>query len=72
MTVQDDDVNSVLVVGHLVQTLCGSSAADAVRLAIEVHTRGEAEVAAFPDQAGAEQLVVALQRHGLHGRIRRH
>jgi ATP-dependent Clp protease adapter protein ClpS len=71
VVLQNDDVTSLLVVVHLVQTLCQTSIEQAALLAGDVHRRGSAEIGRFPDQAGAEQLTVALQRRGLHAAVRR-
>jgi ATP-dependent Clp protease adapter protein ClpS len=71
VVILDDRVNSFAVVVHLLQTLCGMALEPAVRLANDVHHRGSAAVAAFPEQGQAEHLVVAFQRRGLHATARR-
>lgn len=68
--IHNDQVNSYAVVVHLVHTLCALPLPDAAGLASQVHHHNSAEVAAFPDQGSAEQLVVAFQRHGLDAMIR--
>jgi ATP-dependent Clp protease adapter protein ClpS len=70
VVIHNDNVNSFAVVVHLVHTLCGVDLEDATNLASMVHYQRSAEVAEFPDQYSAEQLVVAFQRHGLDAMIR--
>jgi ATP-dependent Clp protease adaptor protein ClpS len=70
VVIHNDHVNSFVVVVHLVQTLCVMALEEAVRLAVDVDRRGSAEVAAFPEQGEAEELVVAFQRRGLHATAR--
>ena len=70
VVIHNDHVNSFRVVVHLVQTLCAMALEEAARLAVEVDRRGSAEVAAFPEQGRAEELVVAFQRRGLHATAR--
>lgn len=71
VVVHDDHVNSFVVVVHLVQSLCAKSLEETARLAAQVHRCGSAEVAVVSDLGGAEQMVVALQRHGLDASVRR-
>lgn len=68
--IHNDNVNSFAIVVHLVHTLCALPLPEAAHLAAEVHYQRSAEVAAFPDQGSAEQLVVAFQRRGLDAMIR--
>ncbi|GAB3486917.1 hypothetical protein GCM10027521_29680 [Amycolatopsis cihanbeyliensis] len=70
MAVHNDDVNTVPVVVHLFQALCGMPPQDAARAVAEVHQEGKAEVGMFADQLGAEQFAVRLQRYGLHATVR--
>ena len=71
VVIHNDQVNSFAVVAHVVQTLCFMAVEEAVRVAVEVDDRGSADVAAFPGQGEAEELVVAFQRRGLHATARR-
>jgi ATP-dependent Clp protease adapter protein ClpS len=71
VVILDDHVNSYAVVVHLLQTLCGMTLEHAARFTNDVHRRGSAEVAAFPEQGQAERLVVAFQRRGVHATARR-
>jgi ATP-dependent Clp protease adapter protein ClpS len=70
VVIHNDQVNSYPVVVHLLHTLCALPLPDAVSLAAAVHYQSSVEVAAFPDQGSAEQLVVAFQRRGLDAMIR--
>jgi ATP-dependent Clp protease adapter protein ClpS len=70
VVIHNDHVNSLVVVVHLVQTLCAMAVEEALRLGVEVDRRGSAEVAAFPGQGEAEELVVAFQRRGVHATAR--
>lgn len=71
VVIHNDQVNSLAVVVHLVHTLCARTLEDAGQLAAQIHYCGSAEVAALPEQGGAEQLVVAFQRRGLNATVRR-
>lgn len=66
VSVHDDDVNTIVAIWYLLQTLCGLDSPQAQQTALDIHQRGQAEVGAFGDRATAEALVVSLQRHGLH------
>ncbi|HEX6359197.1 ATP-dependent Clp protease adaptor ClpS [Actinophytocola sp.] len=70
VVIHNDQLNSLAVVAHLLHTLCAMALPDAVQLAAMVHYRTSAEVAEFPSQGEAEQLVVAFQRHGLDASVR--
>jgi ATP-dependent Clp protease adapter protein ClpS len=71
VVIHNDRVNSFAVVVHLMQTFCAMAVEEAARLTNEVHRRGSAEIAEFPSQGEAEQLVIAFQRRGLDASIRR-
>ncbi|SEF95227.1 ATP-dependent Clp protease adaptor protein ClpS [Saccharopolyspora kobensis] len=66
----NDDSQSALLAAFVLRELCALEIPEAGRLAQEIEAEGVAQVGRFPDQAQAEDLVVALQRHGLHGAVR--
>ncbi|QUF05835.1 ATP-dependent Clp protease adaptor ClpS [Actinosynnema pretiosum subsp. pretiosum] len=67
VVVLDDDVNTLTTAGYALAAHCGL---DAEGAAWRLHTEGSVPVAEFADRDPAEELVVRLQRHGLHAALR--
>ncbi|RKT87931.1 hypothetical protein SAMN05421805_101637 [Saccharopolyspora antimicrobica] len=67
---RNDDSQSALLATFVLRELCGLEIPEAGELAQEIDANGEAQVRRFPDQSQAEELVIGLQRHGLHGTVR--
>ncbi|WP_033434896.1 ATP-dependent Clp protease adaptor ClpS [Saccharothrix syringae] len=71
VTLHDDEVNTIFMVAYLLRALCGLDDLQARAATMAVHRRGRCDVAAFPDQGGAERCAVQLQRFGLHATVGR-
>ncbi len=67
--VHNDDITSALVVMHTLHQVCGHPWPEAIETPRRVHTDGKGDVATCTTQAEAEDLVVALQRRGLHATV---
>ncbi|MFJ5985081.1 ATP-dependent Clp protease adaptor ClpS [Lentzea sp. NPDC092896] len=64
VVLHNDDVNSFMLVHHILRTVCGHDDAQARAKAVEIHHAGRSVVGEY-DSADAEALTVRLVRLGL-------
>ncbi len=69
VVVHDDDVNTFVLVHHILRTVCGHDDAQARENTRKVHRSGSS-VVAVRDRSGAEIMALQLTRFGLRASFR--
>lgn len=70
VVLHNDEVNTVVLVRHILRTVCGHDDAQAVEHTMRVHRSGKS-VVAVRDRSGAENVALQLTRLGLRASFRR-
>ncbi|MFJ8959557.1 ATP-dependent Clp protease adaptor ClpS [Lentzea sp. NPDC102401] len=68
VVVHNDDVNSFVLVHHILRTVCGHDDARAREKTMEVHRSGRSVVGAY-DRASAEAMALRLVRFGVRATV---
>lgn len=66
VVVHNDDHNTLLVVHHLIRTVCGASDTVARTKTMQIHRSGRAVVTEHDSRDDAEATTLNLTRLGLH------